>query len=79
MLILPSDMGFTGGNRVPNRPAEMLKNLSIYICTYYLTGIIDRSLTRVHIHVVTKIEGNTSGDTAAPTSSQLRRSDRCGI
>ncbi|KAL4555540.1 hypothetical protein LXL04_038162 [Taraxacum kok-saghyz] len=41
----------------------------------YVTEIINRSLTYVHVCVVTKVEGNTSGD-AATTTSQLRRSDR---
>ncbi|KAL4562014.1 hypothetical protein LXL04_034202 [Taraxacum kok-saghyz] len=47
--------------------------------SYYITGISDRSLTRVHICVVTEIEGSIPGDTAATTSSQLRRSDRGGF
>ncbi|KAL4579872.1 hypothetical protein LXL04_016040 [Taraxacum kok-saghyz] len=44
--------------------------------SYYIAGITDRSLTRVHVCVVTEIEGSIPGDTAAITSSQLRRSNR---
>ncbi|KAL4583118.1 hypothetical protein LXL04_007682 [Taraxacum kok-saghyz] len=86
MLVLFSDVGCAGRNRVSNRPAELLKlHNYIYISInmfcmrliiYYVAGIINRGLTYVHVHVVTKIEGRTSGDTAATTSSQLRRSDR---
>ena len=42
-------------------------------------GIVNRILTNVHVRVVPKIEGRTSGDTAATTSTQLRRSDRGGL
>ncbi|KAL4573058.1 hypothetical protein LXL04_019851 [Taraxacum kok-saghyz] len=38
--------------------------------------ITDRILTRVHVCVVTELEGSIPGDTAATTSSQLRRSNR---
>ncbi|KAL4579277.1 hypothetical protein LXL04_015415 [Taraxacum kok-saghyz] len=41
--------------------------------------IADRSLILVRVRVVTKIEGSTSGDTAATTSAQLRHSDRGGF
>ena len=89
MLDLYSEVGCAGRNRVSNRPAELL-NLHNYIyisinmfCIqlfiYCVTGIINRGLTYVHVHVVTKIEGRTPGDTAATTSSQLRRSDRGGF
>ena len=42
-------------------------------------GFTDRSLTHVHVCVVTEIDGSIPGDTAAITSSQLRRSDRGGF
>ena len=51
----------------------------IQLFIYRVTRIINRGLTYVHVHVVTKIEGRTSGDTAATTSPQLRRSDRGGF
>ena len=88
MLILSSDVRCAGRNRVPNRPADLLKNTTIiylsismilvYIHILYVTEILDQSLTYVHVCVVTKVEGNTPGD-AATTTSQLRRSDRGGF
>ena len=42
-------------------------------------GFTDRSLTHVHVCVVTEIDGSIPGDTAAITSSQLRRSNRGGF
>ena len=41
--------------------------------------IADQSLILVLVRVVTKIEGSTSGDATATTSSQLRRSNRGGF
>ena len=89
MLVLCSDVECAGRNRVSNRPADLLRlhNYVIYkykyelsICLYIIfTEIINRSLTYVHVRVVTKIEGSTPGDTAATTSSQFRRSDRGGF
>ena len=89
MLVLYSEVGCAGRNRVSNRPAELLElhdyiyisiiMFCIQLFIYRVTRIINRGLTYVHVHVVTKTEGSTSGDTATTTSPQLRRSDRGGL
>ena len=89
MLVLYSDVGCAGRNRISNRPAELLElhnyiyisinMFCIRLIIYCVAGIINRGLTYVHVHVVPKTEGRTSGDTTATTATQLRRSDRGGL
>ncbi|KAL4579434.1 hypothetical protein LXL04_015582 [Taraxacum kok-saghyz] len=56
-------------------------SLSVWVTLYliYVTGVINRILTNVHVCVVTKTEGRTPGNTADTTPPQLRRSDQGGF
>ncbi|KAL4566983.1 hypothetical protein LXL04_022553 [Taraxacum kok-saghyz] len=79
-VVHSSELGRDAGDSWP-RERETAKILSGFCCKapFYIAGITDRSLTRVHVCVVTEIEGSIPRDTAAITSSQLRRSNRGGF
>ena len=89
MPSVSSDVGCVGRNQVPNRPAVLLKiynyiyiSISMFLYTFIYITCHGNYQPRLDIRtrrVVTKTEGRTSGDTAATTSSLLRRSDRGGF